>query len=99
MYMKSVILAAVCGALILPTVSFAQVAGAPAAPATQGADRGSQPTPAADAKPKKERKICIQVGETGSRLGAKAVCKTQREWDEQRAAQRSQTETDQRTPR
>jgi hypothetical protein len=97
--MKSVTFAAVCGVLILPAVSFAQAGGAPAAPTTQGADRASQPAPAADAKSKKERKICIQVGETGSRLGAKAVCKTQREWDEQRAAQRSQTETDQRTPR
>ncbi|CAM3207919.1 MULTISPECIES: hypothetical protein [Sphingomonas] len=42
------------------------------------AGQQAEPTP----PPVKEKKICRVQETTGSRLGAKRICKTQAEWDE-----------------
>ena len=46
------------------------------------------PTPV----PAKEKKICRVQETTGSRLGAKRICKTQAEWDEIAANARNDVE-------
>ncbi|WP_314373187.1 hypothetical protein [Sphingomonas paucimobilis] len=42
--------------------------------------------------PAKEKKICRVQETTGSRLGAKRICKTQAEWDEIAANARNDVE-------
>ena len=48
----------------------------------------AEPAPA----PVKEKKICRVQETTGSRLGAKRICKTQAEWDEIAANARNDVE-------
>lgn len=48
----------------------------------------AEPTPV----PAKEKKICRVQETTGSRLGAKRICKTQAEWDEIAANARNDVE-------
>lgn len=38
------------------------------------------------------RRICERTEETGSRLGGRTVCKTAREWEEQRREHRNELE-------
>lgn len=42
------------------------------------------------------RIVCERYEETGSRLGSRRVCKTAREWEEQRSGQRADVEKAQR---
>ena len=51
----------------------------------------SQPTKA-NAKSDLERMVCEKEEQIGSRLGARKVCKTVREWQEQRRVQREEAE-------
>jgi hypothetical protein len=75
--MKRLVILAVCGALAAPAMAFA-------------ADPAVQPTKtSAEAKAeKKNRMVCKQQEEKGSRLGGKRICRTQAEWDEISAIQR-----------
>ena len=52
------------------------------------AGQQTEPTPV----PAKEKKISRVQGTTGSRLGAKRICKTQAEWDEIAANARNDVE-------
>ena len=52
------------------------------------AGQQTEPTPV----PAKEKKICRVQETTGSRLGAKRICKTQAEWDEIAANARNDVE-------
>ncbi|KQU52940.1 hypothetical protein ASG67_08685 [Sphingomonas sp. Leaf339] len=54
----------------------------------QTATPAAMPTPTADP----EKRICRTSGVTGSRLGAKKVCHTRREWDEASAVARQRME-------
>lgn len=51
----------------------------------------SQPTKA-NAKSDLERMVCEKEDTIGTRLGARKVCKTVREWQEQRRVQREEAE-------
>lgn len=60
-----------------------------AAPAlAQASDTPSTDSKASDAN----RIVCERYEETGSRLASRRVCRTVREWQEQRSAQRSDVE-------
>lgn len=51
--------------------------------------------PQAKADPKKsdgDRVVCERYEETGSRLGSRRICKTVREWEEERRVTRSEVE-------
>ena len=57
---------------------------------------GTQPTtsaqPVASSEMANDRVICLRVEETGSRLAGKRVCKTAREWSEERQHDREAAE-------
>ncbi len=77
-----------CGAMIAPAAALAAgqqtTQAQPAATATTG-----QP---AQVKPRKDRLVCKQTEEKGSRLGGKRICRTQAEWDEASFQQRQELE-------
>jgi hypothetical protein len=66
------------GLLFVPSLALAAVSG-DGAPAASSTDKGS-------------KMICREIDETGSRLGAKRVCMTRDQWDEQRRAARAVVE-------
>lgn len=55
-----------------------------AAPAIAQTDQRPTDAPAVPARKVPKRVICEDIGETGSRLGAKRVCMTFDQWSEQR---------------
>jgi len=82
--MKRLVALALCGALAAPAVAFA-ADPAPAAPAA-----AAVPASTKAAVDKKDRQVCKTIGEPGSRLGGKRVCRSQAQWNELAAQQRQE---------
>lgn len=74
--MRNVLSLMTAVALALPTVSHAQTAPTPLAPATA----------------KKDKMVCQTIESTGSRLGKQRVCRTAAEWAEVTAMDRREIE-------
>jgi hypothetical protein len=72
---------------ILP-IALAAIVSAPVAAQTAP----TKATQASNEKNDLERIVCERQEQIGSRLGARKVCKTVREWQEQRRIQRSEVE-------
>jgi len=93
--MRVLALLAACGVLVAPALAAAQVTATPANSAA------AQPTAiqTADARSRgKDKRVCKSIEQTGSRLGATSVCKTQKEWDDQSAQYRKTLERQQLNP-
>lgn len=66
-----------------------------AVPAVQAAPQAGQTRVAQTDIEKKDPVICERVGEIGSRLRVKKICKSKSEWEEQRRSDRSNIERSQ----
>lgn len=95
---RALLVATLAGLLPAAPAAFAQIDGATApaaAPATapvQTAKTGKRDGRMGDPN----RQVCRTQAATGSRLGAKKICKTAREWEEQRLGAKDELDRHQR---
>lgn len=95
-------LLAAASVLAAAAPALAQTAAAQPAPATPVAPVTvtTQPEMAGNSRQSTtgdpERRICRSQVATGSRLGATKICKTARQWEEQRAAAKAELDRSQR---